>query len=126
ARRPSYVPRPKTRTSTQSGFVAIGVVTNWTRCLLHPLRSTRSGCPRLRAWFVYVLPADLFQRALRGAKLHLQLPNVGGSGGRSILRTGEPFRIDLDGWGRQRVQVGTTPIAQTPDCVDVLVLGRGT
>ncbi len=84
------------------------------------------GFPRLLGSFLDVLPADLFQRALRGAKLHLQLPNVGGSGGRSILRTGEPFRIDLDGWGRQRVQVGTTPIAQTPDCVDVLVLGRGT
>ena len=84
------------------------------------------GFPRLPGSFLDVLSADLFQRALRGAKPHLQLPNVGGSGGRSLLRAGEPLRIDLDGWGRQRVQVGTTPIAQDPDRVEVLVLGRGT
>ncbi len=56
------------------------------------------GFPRLLGSFLDVLPADLFQSALRGAKLHLQLPNVGGSGG-------------LVGWGRQHVQVGTILIA---------------
>ena len=75
------------------------------------------GFPRLPGSFLDALPADLFQRALRGAELHLQLPNVGGSGGRSVLRAGEPLRIDLAGWGR---------IAQAPGCFDVLVLGGGT
>ena len=69
------------------------------------------------------LSADLFQSALRGAQLSIsRLPHVGGSDSRSILRTGEPLRIDLDGWGRQRVHVGTTPIAQNLDRVDTLVL----
>ena len=84
------------------------------------------GVPRLPGPFLDVLAADLFQRALRGAKLHLQLANVGGSAGRSLLRAGEPLRTDRDGWGGQRVQVGTTPIAPIADRVEVLVPGRGT
>ena len=84
------------------------------------------GFPRLPGSFLDVLSADLFQRALRGAKLHLQLPHVGGRGGRSLLRADEPLRIDLDGWGGQRFQIGTTSIAPNPGRVEVLVLGRGT
>ena len=48
ARRPSFVPRPGTRTSTRSGFGAIGVVPTGTRSPPQPSRSIRSGSPARR------------------------------------------------------------------------------
>ena len=45
ARRLSFVPRPRTRTSKRPGFCAISIVPTWTRCRPQPTRLIRSSLP---------------------------------------------------------------------------------